>query len=86
MQSVPADEGFWVGTSENTRIWVQLVGNQESPYTLRDGDRVSFTGTITKNNANFIKDSGLSSAEGADLLRGQGVHLQVQKNALKPQS
>ena len=41
--SVPADEGFWIGTSQNDRVWVQIVGKGESPYQVQAGDKVDFT-------------------------------------------
>ncbi len=43
--SVPADEGFWVGTSDEQRSWVQLTGEEgESPYQVQEGDLVDFEG------------------------------------------
>ena len=53
VQSVPADEGFWVGTSETDRVWVQLSGTDESGYVVRQGDRVDFSGQVTAHDPGF---------------------------------
>lgn len=82
VQSVPADEGFWVGTSEADRIWVQLNGTDESGYIVKQGDRVDFTGTMTAQDAAFPASVGVDTAEGADQLSKQGVHIQVAKQDL----
>lgn len=82
--SVPADEGFWIGTgSGSDRIWVQLTGPPpESPYTVRPGDRVSFTGRITRNRSGFARAVGVTKAEGAATLTAQRRHLSVPKSTL----
>ena len=83
VQSVPADEGFWVGSSPSDRVWVQLTGKAgESPYTVKKGDLVSFTGTVAKNTAGFAKAAGVTDAEGKKLLTAQGQHITVAKSAL----
>lgn len=81
--SVPADEGFWIGTGSSDRIWVQLTGPPpESPYTVRPDDRVSFTGRITRNSSNFALAVGVTKAEGAATLTAQRRHLSVPKQGL----
>ena len=82
VQSVPADEGFWVGTSDKDRVWVQLTGTSESGYTVKAGDVVTFTGQVTANTADFPAKVGVEAAEGADQLTTQGVHILVQRNKL----
>ena len=83
VQSVPADEGFWVGTSETDRIWVQLTGTGESGYRVRRGDRVDFTGRVVPTPPGFAQRVGLSAADGAEQLQRQQAHLEVAKNAVR---
>ena len=83
VQSVPADEGFWVGTSTTDRIWVQLTGKSgESPYRVKTGDTVDFTGVLTAEPAGFAARTGLTAAEGAALLTTQAQYVDVDKSAL----
>ena len=80
--SVPADEGFWVGTSDTDRVWVQLIGPVESPYAVRAGDTVSFTGVVVVHAADFPSRVGAGKDEGADLLAAQGAHIEVPMDEL----
>ncbi|RBY89083.1 hypothetical protein DQ244_15075 [Blastococcus sp. TBT05-19] len=81
--SVPADEGFWVGTSETERVWVQLTGEAgESPYQVTEGDSVDFQGTVVAHAGGFAAQVGVDDAEGAAMLDGQGQHLEVAKSAV----
>lgn len=84
VQSVPADEGFWVGTSVKDRLWVQLDGQAgESAYQVKVGDRVDFTGTTSDTSAGFAKQVGVSADEGAAQLTSQGRHLVVNKSDVR---
>lgn len=84
VQSVPADEGFWVGSSATDRVWVQLTGGSgESPYKVKKGDAVSFTGMVAANGSGFAAKAGVTDAEGKKLLSAQGQHIAVAKSALK---
>ena len=83
VQSVPADEGFWVGTSETDRVWVQLSGTGESGYVVQQGDRVDFTGQIAAHDPGFATQVGVDPAEGAEQLGQQGSHIEVAKSALR---
>lgn len=84
VQSVPADEGFWVGTGRTDRVWVQLTGAAgESSYKVRRGDRVDFTGTVVAHGADFARKVGVSRDEGAALLGQQKAHVEVPKTELK---
>ena len=81
VQSVPADEGFWAGTSATDRVWVQLTGEAgESPYQVKQGDLVDFTGTVTAAASGFADEVGLSAAEGADQLTQQKQYVLVKKS------
>ena len=84
VQSVPADEGFWVGTSRDDRVWVQLTGTRgESDYRVEQGDTVDFTGTVNAAPDGFAADKGLTAAEGAAQLTDQGHYLSVPSSSVK---
>jgi hypothetical protein len=77
VQSVAADEGFWVGSSGTDRVWVQLTGEGESAYAIGPGDRVSFTGQVVGHDAGFAAQVGVDPAEGAEQLTRQAAHAAV---------
>ena len=81
--SVPADEGFWVGTSETDRVWVQLTGTGESGYVVTQGDRVEFTGSVVAHDPGYAQQIGVDPAEGAEQLTAHGAHLEVPKSELR---
>jgi hypothetical protein len=83
VQSVPANEGFWVGTGEADRVWVQLTGGGESGYVVREGDRVQFNGTVVNHDGGFAGQAGVDPAEGADQLTAQAAHAEVDKSTLR---
>jgi len=77
VQSVASDEGFWVGPSETQRVWVQLTGAGESPFVIRRGQRVSFTGRMVPNPPGFAGAVGVDPAEGAALLEAEAQQVEV---------
>lgn len=84
VQSVPADEGFWVGTSETERLWVQLTGTRgESDYEVKQGDTVDFTGTITRATSGFADKAGVTAAEGAEQLTKLGYYVSAPASSVK---
>lgn len=85
VQSVPADEGFWVGSSEADRVWVQLTGGAaESGYTVKVGDKVDFEGgKVVPSEAGFASKVGVTAAEGAAQLEAQKRHIEVPKGNVK---
>jgi RNA polymerase sigma factor (sigma-70 family) len=83
VQLVAANEGFWVGTSERDRVWVQLARTRESPFKVRAGQRVWFTGTMVANSPDFPNQAGVTTSEGASLLSQQGYHIEVQADRLR---
>jgi hypothetical protein len=84
VQSVPADEGFWIGSNETDRLWIQLTDTGgESDYQVKVGDQVGFTGTVTSAADGFAAKSGLTAAEGADQLTEQGHYLSVPASSVK---
>ena len=82
--SVPADEGFWVGSSDTDRVWVQLTGEEgESPYQVQEGDTVDFEGTVVAHDEAFAGEVGVDEANGSAQLSEQGHHLEVAKGAVQ---
>ena len=84
VQSVPADEGFWVGSSSTQRIWVQLSGAKgESSYTVKPGDKIDFSGVVKPADAGFADKVGVTPAEGGAQLTSQGQYVSVNKADVK---
>lgn len=77
VESVPADEGFWIGDGPERRLWVQLTEVGESPAVVRAGQSVSFLGAVVATPTGFATAVGVDAAEGADHLQRQGAHLEV---------
>lgn len=76
--AVPADEGFWVGDGPTERVWVQLsTAGGESGVDVRPGQRLSFSATVRADPPGFGASVGVSAADGAAALAGQGAHLAV---------
>lgn len=82
VQAVPADEGFWVVSGADRRVWVQLVGAGESAAAVRPGDRVSFEGRAVPVPDGFAARAGLTPAEGAGELERAGVLVEVPRDRL----
>ena len=75
IESVPADEGFWIGTPQN-RVFVRLAQPTESSFRAEVGQRVSFEGTIVSSGQGFARRMGITRDEGAAELRGN-PHIRV---------
>jgi RNA polymerase sigma factor (sigma-70 family) len=82
VQSVPADEGFWIGSGPGRRVWVQLETPGESAVEVRPGRRVSFTGTIVRMPGGMPATIGLTAAEGAAELSAAGGYVLVDPGRL----
>jgi RNA polymerase sigma factor (sigma-70 family) len=78
VESVPADEGFWIGVRHGDRLWVQISNPGESSAVVRPGDLVSFHGRVVRNGPNFSGRIGVDATEGAAHLRQQGYHITVE--------
>jgi RNA polymerase sigma factor (sigma-70 family) len=76
-RGVYADEGFWVGTGRGDQLWVRLVGQGESPFRVRSGQRATFTGRLVPNPPGFARQMGMVATEGAALVERQGHHIEV---------
>lgn len=81
VRSVPADEGFWVD-SDHGRVWVQIDTRRESPYTVRSGQTVSFSGTVVAHGPGFPVQVGVTRSEGSSELAAQGAHISIPVSAL----
>jgi hypothetical protein len=82
VESVPANEGFWLGCADG-RVWVQLVGVGESPERVTPGQRLGFDGTVVTHLDGFSDQIGVDQSEGASELDQQGVHLEVQYSNMR---
>ena len=71
VQSVVGDEGFWIGTSPQQRVFVQLRIDGESPFRVRQGQVVDLDGTVVKLGGD-ASDYGVTDDEGGALLERQG--------------
>lgn len=81
VQSVVADEGFWVGSSTTERIFVFLTPQArtksgESPFKVQAGQSVMLKGTL-KPVPTDVARLGLEADEGADQLKQQGQYVEA---------
>jgi hypothetical protein len=84
VESVPADEGFWLGTGPDQRVWVEIVAIEgETPYQVEPGDVVSFSGAeFVPHDASYADRIGVTDDEGASQLTAQRAHVQVRTSEL----
>lgn len=80
--SVPADEGFWIGSDAAHRVWVQIATRGESPVRVVAGHRISFRGRLVRHGAGFAVQAGVGRAAGAQQLTALAVHVTVSASAL----
>lgn len=78
VQTVPADEGFTVG-SGSTQLWVLLVGAGESAVQVRPGDRVVLRGRLQRFDADASALEGVTVAEGRKQLASRSAYLRVRR-------
>lgn len=83
VESVPANEGFWLGCGDG-RVWVQLTGVGESPERVTPGQRLGFSGTVVANPGGFADSISVDQSEGAAQIDQQRVHIEVQYSDLRP--
>jgi hypothetical protein len=81
--SVPADEGFWVGSSTRERMWVQLQTRGESRVRVRPGQRLSFTGRLVRNRPGFVASLDLDAPGDAAQLDREGWHIEAPAPAIR---
>ena len=84
VHSVPIPEGFWVGGSAESRIWVDIESGDPVPQPLTAGQRVSFVGTLvpTPSNAGVLADLETRAPDDRALLERQGFHVEIAADAL----
>lgn len=83
VQSVPADEGFWVGNSETDRMWVKLVPDGESPIKVQKGQLLDLGGPVVAHGADFAGAEGVDDAEGAAQLTTQAAHIEAPQGQVR---
>lgn len=81
VQHVAADEGFWVNL-DGDRVWVQLTTRRESPFVVRDGDVVSFRGTVVAHDRTFPDGLGMCSPADARAVAAEATHVAVPVRSL----
>ena len=85
VESVVADEGFWVGTSETERLFVFFAADNagtESRVQVEEGQTISFDGVVKTLPQDFASAFGMEPAEGVDQLRQQGHYIEIAPDAI----
>jgi len=84
VESVPSDEGFWIGSNE-ARVFVRLIipVREESPVRIEAGERVTFTGTLRSHRPGFARRQGVTKTEGAGELRRSPPHIVISMKEIK---
>jgi hypothetical protein len=80
VQAVPADEGFWIGSSETDRVWVQFTASAESAVTITPGQVLDLRGPVVPHGPDFARKAGVAAADGAEQLTREAAHLEVDPN------
>jgi len=75
VQSVATPTGFWVGTSERSRLFVEVPA--PPAFTVGVGQKVSFVGRIDANHAGTVEQFTRGGPD-ADQLRTEGHHVDVE--------
>jgi hypothetical protein len=80
VQSVVADEGFWVGSSTTDRVFVHLTPqarktNGESPFQVKAGQRIDLAGAVVRLSGGGPSALGVTDTEGARQLAQQGAYI-----------
>ena len=79
VQSVVADEGFWVGSSAAERVFVYLSPEArkttgESGFQVKAGQKIDLSGQVTRLDKG-ADTLGVTDAEGARQLQNQGAYV-----------
>jgi hypothetical protein len=75
LSAVPG-AGFWIGTPDSGRMWVQVTAADETPVDVAAGDLVSFTGILVSHDQGYVDQLGLP-AEDAEQLTSTGHHIEI---------
>ena len=82
VESVVADEGFWVGSDAANRVFVFLTPEArkaagESGFQVKAGQTVTLTGTVKRSDGSFAERVGVDAAEGRQQLLDQGGYVEA---------
>jgi len=77
VESVPSDEGFWLGERPGRRVWVQLIAQGESAVHITPGARVTFIGVVASNAGRAVPDRWPDQRNGLAELDQEGAHVEV---------
>ncbi|HWC11618.1 MAG TPA: hypothetical protein VG455_10375, partial [Acidimicrobiales bacterium] len=80
VQSVVTSTGFWVGTSQRDRLFVEVLG--EPPFPVARGQEVSFVGTVDPNHEGSLERFAVHGQDAVQL-HEQGHHIHVESSALQ---
>jgi hypothetical protein len=83
VESVVSDEGFWIGSSPEERLFVRLATAGESPFQVVAGQTVTFSATVSPVPADGLGQWGVDAGEGAEQLIDQGYFLNVDDASLR---
>lgn len=81
--SAPSDEGFWVGESATSRIWVDLESGGPLPRPVAARQRVSFVGKIAPNPKPVHDEHSVGGPPDVDQLKRQGFHVHIDEATLE---
>jgi hypothetical protein len=89
VESVVADEGFWVGSDATRRVFVFLTpaarrSAGESGFQVEAGQAVQLAGTVKASSPQFASAAGVTDAEGARQLVQQGGYVEATGVRLAP--
>ncbi|MCW2680980.1 MAG: hypothetical protein JWM62_2381 [Frankiales bacterium] len=89
VESVVADEGFWVGSDATRRVFVFLTPEArrsagESGFQVQAGQTVQLQGTVKPSSPEFARAAGVTGAEGAGQLASQGGYVEATEVRLAP--
>lgn len=82
VESVVADEGFWVGNDASNRVFVFLTPEArrsagESGFQVEAGQTVQLEGTVKGSSPEFAESAGVTDAEGSRQLVEQGAYVEA---------
>jgi hypothetical protein len=80
IESVVNEAGFWVGTNEANRVFVEVEGEEDTEVVRKPGDTVSFDGAIEQNLE--AEAYGLRTESDVQQFRDLGAHIRVQAGEL----
>ncbi len=76
-------EGFWVGTSDADRVFVEVEGGAAASPRVAVGQRVSFVGRLVPNTPEHLEELRVVDPGDKAQLARQGHHIDVADQALR---